>query len=136
MATVNIPIHFAMLAIMGPAQVNVHHHIHHVMKTMSVSCSICLISASLSSADFLHISGFAQAPNPLVRLSQIFIFLSAMLAAKSCASVLIATKETHSSHSPIILSIALFQQPHIHKTLILAPGINSGLISCITIFLR
>jgi len=71
---VNIPISFAILATTGHAQVQVHHHIQSVIKTMSVSCSISFISDSLSSAAFLHISGFAHAHKPLVRFNPMLSF--------------------------------------------------------------
>jgi hypothetical protein len=103
------------------------------MKTISVSCKIFLISAPLSSADFLPISGFAPAHKPLVRFNPIFNLLPARLHARSCASVLIATNSTQSKPSLIILFIALFPHQPTHKTLIFAPGINSGLTSLITI---
>jgi len=134
--TVSIPIFFAILAITGAAPVPVHPPIPDVIKIISVSCKTALISISLSSADFLPISGFAQAQRPFVRFSQIFTFESERHFAKSCASVLTATKPTHSKPSVIILSIALFPQPPTHKILIFAPGINSGLTSCITILLH
>jgi hypothetical protein len=94
---------------------------------------MAFISPSLSSAAFLPISGLAPAPSHFVKLSQIFTFLSAKLPARSCASVLMATNPTPSSHSLIILLIALFPHPQIQRTLIFAPGINSGLISWIVI---
>jgi hypothetical protein len=62
-ATVSIHILLAILATTGHAHVHVHHHNPMVINTMSVSCSIALISVSDSSAAFLHISGFAHAPN-------------------------------------------------------------------------
>ncbi|MBQ2600243.1 hypothetical protein II582_02530 [bacterium] len=80
---VKIHISFAMFATTGLAHVHVHPHIQTVMKTMSVSCSIFLISASLSSAAFLPISGLAPAHNPFVKFNQMFTFLSAKLHAKS-----------------------------------------------------
>jgi len=132
---VKIPISFAIFAITGPAHVHVPHHIHNVMKTISVSCSIFFISVSLSSAAFLPISGLAHAHKPFVRFNHILIFFGAKLLAKSCASVFIATKSTFSSHSLIILFTALFQQPPTHSTLIFAPGIKSGLISFIIILI-
>jgi hypothetical protein len=96
---VNIHISFAMFATTGHAHVHVHPHIHNVMNAMSVSCNMFLISASLSSAAFLQISGLAPAHKPFVRFNQILIFFSARLDAKSCASVFIATNSTHSNHS-------------------------------------
>jgi len=66
-----------------------------------------------------------------VTFSQIFIFFSARLVARSCASVLIATNSTHFSHSVTILFSALFPAPHTQITLIFAPGTNSGLMSTI-----
>ena len=134
--TTKIHISFAIWAMTGIAPVPVPPHIPPVMKTISVSCNASLISLSLSSAAFLPISGFAPAPRPLVRLSQIFIFFSARLLAKSCASVLIATKLTPSSHSVIILLMALFPAPPQPITLIFAPGMNSGFTSWMTIFLE
>jgi len=103
------------------------------MNTISVSCKIDLMSASLSSAAFLPISGLAHAPNHFVRLRPMFTFLSAKFVARSCASVLIATNPTPSNPSEIILLRALFPQPPIQRTFIFAPGMNSGLISWITI---
>jgi hypothetical protein len=88
-----------------------------------------LISVSLSSAAFLPISGFAQAPSPLVRFNPMFILFSAIFVARSCASVFTATNPTHSKPSVIILLSALFPHPPTQITLIFAPGINSGLIS-------
>ena len=93
------------------------------------------MSVSLSSAAFLPISGLAQAHKPFVRFNHILTFFDAKLLAKSCASVLIATKSTFSNHSLIILFTALFPQPPIHSTLIFAPGIKSGLISFIIILI-
>jgi hypothetical protein len=81
--TVKIHIHFAILAMTGAAQVQVPHHIQHVINTISVSCNAALISCSLSSAAFLPISGLAQAHNHLVRFNQIFILLSHKVTAKS-----------------------------------------------------
>jgi hypothetical protein len=102
------------------------------MNTISVSCKTALISSILSSAAFLPTSGFAPAPSHFVRLSPMLIFFSARFVAKSCASVLTATNSTHSNPSLIILFSALFPD-HPHQiTLIFAPGINSGLISSIT----
>jgi hypothetical protein len=80
---VKIHISFAMFAITGAAHVPVHHHIPQVMNTISVSCNMFFTSASLSSAAFLHISGFAHAPNHFVKFNQIFTFLCAKLHAKS-----------------------------------------------------
>jgi hypothetical protein len=80
---VKIPISFAIFAITGLAHVQVHPHIHTVMNTISVSCNMFLISASLSSAAFLPISGLAPAHNHLVKFNQMFTFLSAKLPAKS-----------------------------------------------------
>ena len=128
-ATVRIHIPFAIFAMTGAAHVPVHPHIQQVMNTMSVSWSIFFISLSLSSAAFLPISGFPHAPSHLVRLSPIFIFFSAKFVARSCASVLMATKLTPSKPSETILFSALFPQPPIHITFIFAPGMNSGLIS-------
>jgi len=71
---VNIPISFAIFATTGPAHVHVPPHIHNVINTMSVSCNMFLISASLSSAAFLPISGFAPAHKPLVRFKPTFNF--------------------------------------------------------------
>jgi hypothetical protein len=130
---VNIPISLAIFAITGPAHVQVQPQVQSVMKTMSVSCNIFLISPSLSSADFLHISGFAPAHKPLVKFNPIFSLFSDRLHARSCASVLTATNSTQSKPSLIILLIALFPHQPTHKTLIFAPGMNSGLISLITI---
>jgi hypothetical protein len=130
---VNIPISLAIFAITGPAHVPVPPHVQSVMKTISVSCNIFLISASLSSADFLPISGFAPAHKPLVRFNPIFNLLPAKLPARSCASVLMATNSTPAKPSLIILLIALFPAPPTHKTLIFAPGMNSGFTSLITI---
>jgi hypothetical protein len=93
------------------------------------------MSDSLSSAAFLPISGLAPAHKPLVRFNQTLILFGARLPAKSCASVFIATNSTFSNHSLIILLMALFPHPPTHKTLIFAPGINSGLISFIIIFI-
>jgi hypothetical protein len=81
--TVNIPMLFAIAAIIGAAPVPVPPHIPQVMNTISVSWSIALISASLSSAAFLQISGLAPAPSPFVILSQMFTFFSARLVARS-----------------------------------------------------
>jgi hypothetical protein len=133
--TVKIHIPLAIFAITGAAHVPVPPHIPQVINTISVSCKTDLISISLSSADFLPISGFAQAQRPFVKFSPIFTFVSARLLAKSCASVLIATNQTPSKPSVIILSNALFPQPPIPKILIFAPGMNSGFISWITIIL-
>ncbi|MEI8253722.1 MAG: hypothetical protein WCG25_08525 [bacterium] len=134
-ATVSIHILFAILATTGHAHVPVHHQSHNVMNTISVSCNIALISDSDSSAAFLHISGFAHAHNHFVRFNHILTFSLAAHVAKSCASVFIHTKDTHSNHSETILFIALQPHHHIHKTLIFAPGINSGIISFITILI-
>jgi len=82
-ATVSIHILFAILAITGQAHVHVHHPSHSVMKTISVSCNIAFISASDSSAAFLHISGLAPAHNHFVRFNQIFTFSVARHVAKS-----------------------------------------------------
>jgi hypothetical protein len=126
---VNIHISFAMFATTGPAPVHVHPHIHNVMNTMSVSCNIFFMSASLSSAAFLHISGLAPAHSPFVKFNQILIFLSAKLPAKSCASVFNATNSTPANHSWIILFSDLFPPQPTHKTFIFAPGINGGITS-------
>jgi hypothetical protein len=82
-ATVRIHILFAILAITGHAHVHVHHQSHSVMKTISVSCKIAFISASDSSAAFLHISGFAHAHNHFVRFNHTFTFSVAKHVAKS-----------------------------------------------------
>jgi hypothetical protein len=82
-ATVNIHMLFAIFATTGHAPDHVHHHNHSVIKTISVSCSIALISASDSSAAFLPISGFAHAHSHFVRLSHILTFSDAKHVAKS-----------------------------------------------------
>jgi hypothetical protein len=82
-ATVNIHMLFAMFAITGHAHVPVHHPSHNVMKTISVSCKIAFISASDSSAAFLHMSGFAHAHNHFVRFNHILTFSFAEQVARS-----------------------------------------------------
>jgi hypothetical protein len=130
---VKIHISLAIFATTGPAHVPVHPHIHNVMNTMSVSCNMFFMSASLSSAAFLPISGLAPAHRPFVRFSQMLIFLSAKLPAKSCASVFRAINSTPDNHSWIILFRDLFQPQPTHKTFIFAPGINGGTTSFIVI---
>ena len=131
--TVRIPISLAILATTGAAPVPVPPPIPAVINTISVSCNTDLIFISSSSADFLPISGFAPAPSPLVILSPIFTFFWARFVAKSWASVFTATNSTPWSPSWIILLSALFPHPQTPNTLIFAPGINSGIISLITI---
>jgi hypothetical protein len=80
---VKIHMLFAIPAITGAAHVPVPHHIHAVINTMSASPNACLISFSDSSADFLQISGFAQAQSHFVIFIQILTFELAKLAAKS-----------------------------------------------------
>ncbi|MBR4633635.1 hypothetical protein IKO50_01400 [bacterium] len=80
---VRIPILFAIPAITGAAPVPVPHHIHAVIKAISASPKACLISFSDSSADFLQISGFAQAQSHLVIFIHILTFEVARFAAKS-----------------------------------------------------
>lgn len=115
----------------GAAPVPVPHPIPAVMNTMSVSWSIALMSSIFSSAALRPTSGSAPAPSPLVRLSQILILCGAGLSARSCASVLTATKSTPCSHSVIILASVLPHAPPHQITLILAHGMISGLKSCI-----
>jgi hypothetical protein len=81
--TVSIPICIAISPTTGAAPVPVPHPIHHVMNTISVSCSIALMSSMFSSAALRPISGSAPAHKPLVRLSQMFIFDGAGFSAKS-----------------------------------------------------
>jgi hypothetical protein len=81
--TVKIPISLAAAAITGAAQVQVPPPIPAVTNTISVSCKAFLISSIFSSAALLQISGLAPAPNHLVILKPIFIFLSAKLLAKT-----------------------------------------------------
>ncbi|MFZ5341980.1 MAG: hypothetical protein ACOZBL_05715 [Patescibacteria group bacterium] len=81
--TVKIHISFAIDAITGAAQVQVHHHIQAVTKTISVSWKSFLISSTFSSADFLQTSGFAHAQSHLVIFKPILILFSARLFAKA-----------------------------------------------------
>jgi len=133
--TVKIPISFATCAITGAAHVQVPPHIQAVTKSISVSCRYFLISSILSSAAFLPTSGLAQAQSHLVIFSQILTFFSAKLLANACASVFTAIKSIPFNHSETILFNVLAQPHHTPITVILAQGINAGLISFITIFI-
>jgi len=82
-ATVSIHILFAILATTGHAHDHVHHPNPSVIKTMSVSCKIAFISASDSSAAFLHISGLAHAQSHLVKFNHILTFSVAKHVARS-----------------------------------------------------
>jgi hypothetical protein len=133
--TVSTHISFAACAITEVAQVPVPPHIPHVMKSISVSDKYLLISSIFSSAAFLPTSGFAQAQSHLVKFNQMFIFLFAKLFSKACASVFTAINSTPSIHSCTILFIVFPPAPPTQITLILAQGINSGIISSIAILL-
>jgi hypothetical protein len=74
---------FAIHAITGAAHVHVPHHIPAVMNTMSASAKACLTSFSDSSADFLQISGFAQAQSHFVIFIQMLTLVHERFAAKS-----------------------------------------------------
>jgi hypothetical protein len=80
---VRIHMLLAIHAITGAAHVQVPHHIHAVTNTMSASHNACLISFSDSSADFLQISGFAQAQSHLVIFIQMLTLDDDRFAAKS-----------------------------------------------------
>jgi len=97
--TVRIHNSFAACAITGAAPVQVPPHIPAVIKSISVSSKCLLISSIFSSAAFLPISGFAQAHNHLVKLSQIFTLSFAKLFSNACASVFTAINSTQSIHS-------------------------------------
>jgi hypothetical protein len=94
--TVRIPNSFAACAITGAAPVQVPPHIPAVIKSISVSSKCLLISSIFSSAAFLPISGFAQAPSHLVRFSQMLTLSFAKLFSKACASVFTAINSTPS----------------------------------------
>jgi len=131
--TVSIQSSLATCAITGVAQVQVPPHIQAVIKSISVSSSSFLMSSALSSAAFLQISKFAPAPSHLVIFKPIFIFLGARLFSSACASVFTLINPTHSIHSCIILFIVFPQAQPAQITLILAQGMNSGVISFIAI---
>jgi len=97
--TVKIHISFANCAITGLAPVQVQPPIPAVINTISVSSKCLLISSKFSSAAFLHTSGFAPAPKPLVKFKPIFIFVEAKLFSNACASVFTAINSTQSNHS-------------------------------------
>ena len=128
---VNIPISLAIPAMMGAAPVPVHQPNPQVIKTMSASLSICLITSLLSSAALRPISGSVQAPNHFVTFMPILILFVARLFDKSCASVLMAINSTQVIHSATILLTALLPAHPTPITLILAPDIRSGLNSAI-----
>ena len=131
--TVKIPISLAISAITGAAHVPVPHPIPAVMKTISVSSSMALISSYDSSADFFPTSGFAHAQRPLVSPRPMLICLSACDHASDCASVFTAINSTQSSPS-VTIRFRVFDHAHPTQiTLIFAPGIISGVNSCIAI---
>ena len=117
---VSAPSSRATSATMGDPPVPVPPPIPAVMNTMSAPSSTSKRSSLLSSAACRPISGSPPAPSPLVSLLPTWIFLSALLMASACASVLMAMNSTPRSPAEIIRFTALLPPPPTPTTLIAA----------------
>mmetsp|Transcript_41090 Transcript_41090/g.49390 ORF Transcript_41090/g.49390 Transcript_41090/m.49390 type:complete len:230 (-) Transcript_41090:226-915(-) len=111
--TVKAPLSFAISATTGAAPLPVPPPMPLVTKIISAPLTMAAISASLSSAANLPISGSPPAPNPRVTSIPMLRTLAprAFERPRACASVLTAQYSTPKTSVSIIRSMALHPPP-------------------------